>query len=310
MRRYLGIIISVVLALGVIIALSAAGNLEFDRPPESEREPIRSSYNPGPTGTRAFYQLLEESGTPVTRLREDFKSLSLKAPRALDAMLVIVGPFNPNSDISYEESQALQKWIAAGGNALIVSRYPQSQFGDPMVQSKVEGENLPWNASAEILVDLNSDNLIAQPTELTRNLHGLALSSLAARIKFEPPEIEDEEEGGIPVPAATATPPPPAPTPEEPVEQPAKGQCEPFLYAPVVHLGDKKGAVLADFKYCEGRLIFLSDPFVLANNGIARGSNLTLVMNLVRALSKGDKGQQRNIFFDEFHHGYRSQINP
>lgn len=313
MRRYLGIIISISLALIVIIALSAAGNLEFDRPPESEKEPIRSSYNPGPTGTRAFYQLLEESGTPVVRLREDFKSLAVKAPKAQDATLVIVGPFNPNTDIPYDEALALQKWIAAGGNALIVSRYPQSQFGDPMVQSKIEGENLPWLALPEILVDPNSDELIAQPTELTRNLHGLALSSLAARIRFEPPEIEEDEEEATPVPTATATPPPPpppAPTPTEASEQSVKEQCEPFLYAPVVHLGDKKGAVLADFKYCEGRLIFLSDPFVIANNGIARGSNLTLAMNLVRALGKGDNGQQRKIFFDEFHHGYRSQINP
>lgn len=310
MRRYLGIIISIVLALGVIIALSAAGNLEFDRPPENEREPIRSSYNPGPTGTRAFYQLLEESGTPVTRLREDFKSLAAKAPKDL---LVIVGPFNPNTDISYEDALALQKWIADGGNALIVSRYPQSQFGDPMVQSKVEGENLPWESLPETLADPSSESLIAQPTELTRNLHGLTLSMLAARIRFELPEIEEEEESEPSTPTVTATPPPPPPpaqSPEESAEAPAKEKCEPFLYAPVIHLGDKKGAVLADFRYCEGRLIFLSDPFVIANNGIARGANLTLAMNLVRAMSKGENGQQRKIFFDEFHHGYRSQINP
>lgn len=306
MRRYLGIIISIALALGVIIALSAAGNLEFDRPPESEREPIRSSYNSGPTGTRAFYQLLEESGTSVFRLRDDFKSLPEKAPKAL---LVIVGPFNPNLDIQYDEALALQKWIAAGGNALIVSRYPQSQFGDPMVQSKVIGENLPWTAPPDALVDPNSDKLIAQPTELTRNLNGLQLTTLAARIRFEPPEdAEDEEDEKTPPPPAPS--PTPSPTPTTNSEQTTAAPCEAFLYAPVVHLGDKNGAVLADFKYCEGRLVFLSDPFAIANNGIARGSNLTLAMNLVRVLSKGDDGQTRKIFFDEYHHGYRSQVNP
>ncbi|MGH9801335.1 MAG: DUF4350 domain-containing protein, partial [Blastocatellia bacterium] len=310
MRRYLGIIIGIALALGVIIALSAAGNLELDRPPENEREPIRSSYNSGPTGTRAFYQLLEELGTPVTRLREDFKSLSAKTPIAKDAMLVIVGPFNPNLDISYEDALALQKWIAGGGNALIVSRYPQSQFGDPMVQSNIVGENLPWAAPPEGMVDSNSDKLIVQPTELTKNVRGLELTTLAARIKFEPPEIEEDEESSIPAPATTPEP-TPSPTPEESTEQSAKkDSCEPFLYAPVIHLGDKNGAVLADFQYCDGRLVFLSDPFVIANNGVSRGANLTLAMNLVRALSRGENGQQRKIFFDEFHHGYRSQINP
>ena len=305
MRRYLGIIISIALALGVIIALSAAGNVDFDRPPENEREPIRSSYNPGPTGTRAFSQLLEESGTPVFRFRDDFKSLAEKAPKAV---LVIVGPFNPNLDIQYDEALALQKWIAAGGNALIISRYPQSQFGDPMVQSKVVGENLPWTAPPETLIDPKSDALIAQPTELTRNLRGLQLTELAARIKFEPPEIEeDEDESAIPSPSPSPT---ATPAPVTDSSQSTNAPCEPFLYAPVVHLGDKNGAVLVDFKYCEGRLMFLSDPFAIANNGIGRGSNLTLAMNLVRALSKGENGQQRKIFFDEFHHGYRSQINP
>jgi len=305
MRRYLGIIISIALALGVLIALSAAGNLDFDRPPENEREPIRSSYNSGPTGTRAFYQLLEESGTPVFRFRDDFKSLAEKAPKAV---LVIVGPFNPNLDIQYDEALALHKWIAGGGKALIVSRYPQSQFGDPMVQSKVVGENLPWTAPPETLVDPNSDNLIAQPTELTKNLRGLQLTSLAARIRFEPPEIDEEEEESAPPPPAPK--PTASPTPAASPSPTSNAPCEPFLYAPVVHLGDKNGAVLADFKYCEGRLLFLSDPFAIANNGIARGSNLTLAMNLVRALSKGENGQPRKIFFDEFHHGYRSQINP
>ncbi len=305
MRRYLGIIISVFMALGVIIALSAAGNVDFDRPPENEREPIRSSYNSGPTGTRAFYQLLEESGTPVFRFRDDFKSLAEKAPKAV---LVIVGPFNPNLDIQYDEALALQKWIAAGGNALIISRYPQSQFGDPMVQSKVVGENLPWTAPPETLINPKSDELIAQPTELTRNLRGLQLTELAARIKFEPPEIEEDEDESAPpspTPSPTAT---PATVTDS--SQSTSAPCEPFLYAPVVHLGDKNGAVLVDFKYCEGRLMFLSDPFAIANNGIGRGSNLTLAMNLVRALSKGENGQLRKIFFDEYHHGYRSQVNP
>ncbi len=307
MRRYLGIIISIALALGALIALSAAGNLDFDRPPENEREPNRSSYNSGPTGTRAFYQLLEESGASVVRLRGDFKSLNFGVTKPAEAMLVVVGPFTPNFDIPYDESVALQKWIAEGGNALIVSRYPISQFGDPMIQSRIQDKNPPWTAQVETLIDPGSDGLIVQPTELTRNLRGLELTTLAARIKFELPDIEeDEEEPSSPPPPAATT----EPTPAAQAEQPDEEQCDPFLYAPVIHLGDKDGAVLADFRYCKGRLIFLSDPFVIANNGIARGANLTLAMNLVRALSKGENEQRRKILFDEFHHGYRSQINP
>lgn len=307
MRRHLGIIISIILALGVIILLSAAGNLELDRPNESEMLPNRSSYNSGPTGVRAFYQLLEESGNNVLRWRDDYKSLAAQEP---GSMLVVVGPYNPNLDIPEEEAEAFQKWIADGGNALIVSRYPISQFGDPMIQSKIQDKNPPWMAPPELLVDPNSDELIAQPTELTRNLRGLALTTLAARIKFELPESdEDEEEQEEPTPTPTPEPSPTA-TPSETVETGEEQTPPPFLYAPVIHLGDREGAVLADFQYGKGRLVFLSDPFVIANNGIARGSNLTLAMNLVSALGAGENGQRRKILFDEFHHGYRSQSNP
>lgn len=308
MRRYLGIIISVVLALAVIIGLSAAGNFEFDRPKESELEPIRSSYNPGPTGTRAFYQLLEEAGTPVARWRDTFDALAGKAGQAT---LVIVGPFQRESWLPNKEASALQKWIAEGGNALIVSRFPQAEFGDPMVQAKITAKNPNWYAPPDMLVDPQGDELISQPTELTENLRDLSVSMLAARMKFEPPDVEEDEEeseSATPTPTPTPTPSPTA-TPADKAGQ-ADADAEPFLYAPVVHLGDKDGAVLADFQYGKGRIVFLSDPFVIANNGIARGGNLTLALNLVRALTANESGPPRKIFFDEYHHGYRAQSNP
>jgi hypothetical protein len=311
MRRYFGIIFSIVLALAIIIGLSAVGNLEFDRPRETELEPIRSSYNAGPTGTRAFYQLLEESGTQVARWRESYSTL---AGKAANATMIIIGPFQRENWLSEKEAALLQKWIASGGQALIVSRFPQAEFGDEMLQAKITAKNPAWYAPAEMLVDSQSDGLIAQPTELTRNVRGLAVSTLAARMRFEPPDLDDTEDkpgAATPPPSTTPTPVPPPP-PAEKSEQ-ETDENEPFLYAPVVHLGDKDGAVLADFQYGKGRVVFLSDPFVVANNGIARGSNLTLAMNLVRALTApegGEKGEQRKIFLDEFHHGYHAQSNP
>jgi hypothetical protein len=97
---------------------------------------------------------------------------------------------------------------------------------------------------------------------------------------------------------------------ELPVESgPVKDKEEystPTLYAPVIHLGDKDGAALADFTYGNGRVIFLSDPFVVANNGIARGGNLTLAMNILHSMG----APERKILFDEFHHGYQDEGNP
>ena len=329
MRRHFGIIITVIIVIAALIAMSAAGNIEFDRPFENEFAPNRSSYNSGPTGTRALYQLLEESGTPVARWRESYFSLNAEAK---DATLVIVGPFPLGQKLSDEETVALQGWISSGGQALIISRAPVEQFGDPVIHSK-EPEKLPgWNTPPEQFIYEKSDELITQPTELTRNVRGLAISDFATRMNFHPPEpaepaepaeLAELAEPAQPVADPDATkseegalpPPPPAPKPEPTAGTDNKNQDDDenneeyslaTLYAPVIHLGDKDGAALADFTYGKGRVIFLSDPFVVANNGIARGANLTLALNIIRSTG----APNRKIFFDEFHHGYRSESNP
>jgi hypothetical protein len=70
--------------------------------------------------------------------------------------------------------------------------------------------------------------------------------------------------------------------------------------ATIYHYGDDKGAVLADTRVGEGRVLALTDPYVVANNGIAEADNLMLAMNLFTNAPDGI------IAFDEFHHGYGS----
>jgi hypothetical protein len=271
--------------------LSAAGAIEFDRPIENEFAPNRSTYNSGQTGTRAIYQLLEESGTPVARWRKHYSSLGAEAE---DSILVIIGPFQSGQKITEEEAVALQGWISTGGRALIISRSPIEQFGDPAIRAKAPVQLPAQYETPEQFIDEESDDLIAQPTELTREVRGLALSDFASRMSFHPQYRSDKKKGTGVVETA-----------------PNLGETEeeysaPALYAPVIHLGDNDGAALADFTYGEGRVIFLSDPFVVANNGIARGGNLTLAINILRSMGSPD----RRIFFDEFHHGYYDGGNP
>src|SRR5262245_66108680 len=125
MRRYIAGVVTIVLVIAVLVGMSAAGAIEFDRPIENEFAPNRSTYNSGPTGTRALYQLLEESGTPVSRWRSPYSQLNAEAK---DAILVIIGPFLYGLKMSEEENFNLQSWIAAGGQALIISRSPLEQF--------------------------------------------------------------------------------------------------------------------------------------------------------------------------------------
>lgn len=66
----------------------------------------------------------------------------------------------------------------------------------------------------------------------------------------------------------------------------------------VYHIGDEQGAVLADAEVNKGRVILLTDPFVVANNGIAQNDNVQLALNLFSGRPDG------KIAFDEFHHGF------
>lgn len=66
----------------------------------------------------------------------------------------------------------------------------------------------------------------------------------------------------------------------------------------VYHIGDEQGAVLADASVGEGRVVLLTDPFVVANNGIAQGDNVRLALNLFSGRPEGE------IAFDEYHHGF------
>lgn len=314
MRRYLSLLLTFGLVLLVLIGLSAAGSLEFDRKDENELAPVRSSYNPGPTGTRALYQLLEETGYPVARWRERFDELKRKTGGGL---LILVGPFEAADELEEAEVQALQEWLNAGGRVLVISREPAEQFGDYTIGAQMP-DNLPAaDTPPEQLINAKSDELIAQPTELTRDLHGLALSDFAARLKFN--TVFFEEKSGT----TQQQEPPPAPvsSPTETGKTAAELEDEKRaetrmaeitalhfnnkLRAPVIHLGDKDGAMLADFNYGAGRVIFLSDPFVVANHGLARGANLQLTLNLINTLRQEGKP----IFFDEYHHGYRSEEN-
>jgi len=67
--------------------------------------------------------------------------------------------------------------------------------------------------------------------------------------------------------------------------------------APVATLVSERGALLIDFAHGKGRIVLLSDPYIVANNGISRADNLQLAINVIM----GDGGL---VGFDEFHQGH------
>jgi hypothetical protein len=63
-------------------------------------------------------------------------------------------------------------------------------------------------------------------------------------------------------------------------------------------IGDNLGALVADTKVGNGRVVFITEPHVVANNGIEEDDNLTLALNILQDKPGG------KIAFDEYHHGY------
>jgi hypothetical protein len=77
----------------------------------------------------------------------------------------------------------------------------------------------------------------------------------------------------------------------------AKAGLPPQGSAPVFHVGDERGALLLDFARGRGRVVVLSDPFIVANRGINRADNLQLAANVITGAGDG------LVAFDEFHQG-------
>jgi hypothetical protein len=72
---------------------------------------------------------------------------------------------------------------------------------------------------------------------------------------------------------------------------------ESLLSAPVVHFANGDNIVMADFPFGKGEVVYLSDPFIVANNGLKLADNSQLAINIL-ASSNGITA------FDEYHQGF------
>ncbi|MFL6207713.1 MAG: DUF4350 domain-containing protein [Pyrinomonadaceae bacterium] len=344
MRERLFIIGSIVALLALLAGLNAASYVRVEREPELEARPDRSTYNAGPTGTRALYEYLSAAGRSVVRWREPAAALVDFKHRRPDTF-VLVGRLR----VSYtkEDAAKLQQWVAAGGRLVVIDRIPNTLLLPPPADFTLETD-VPAMPAGNVRAD-NVENLTAgakpiaptQPTLLTRDVEQIAPSRFAGRIKLKPARAPaatapqnksamsdddfddetDEEESPSPQPSATtqqSTPTPqPAPSPtvrggvgpgvgsQAATADEAEAKEPSPATAPVFHITDEQGALLADYVVGRGHVIVLSDPFIVANNGIERADNLQLALNVI-ASSSGDGGL---IAFDEYHQGRAATEN-
>lgn len=304
MRQRLGLLITIVLAVGVLVLINSAAYVSDDEKLETELTPNRSTYNAGPTGTRALHDFLNESGSQVMRWREPIERL-LGASGQKVQTFVIVG--RPRLNIEKEEAESLRLWVTRGGRLVIIDRRPEDYLLPRSGDWKVTTEFLDFSVAAdpanpEQMTEGVSPIQPVQPTPLTRDIDSVMTSRYFSAIKIFPLSKDqkkntaqvvldedagdrDEERRGGAGPAPVV---PQTPTNVSP--------------APVVHFNSAKAPLLVDYAYGKGRIILLSDPYIVANGGIKLKDNLRLALNLL-APSSG------LIAFDEFHQGHGATHN-
>lgn len=277
MRQRLPIILTFVVIIGLLVLVSSIRFVKKEKQQDFEFAPNRSTYHSGPTGLRAFYDFLHESGYKVVRWRDTPQKLLTDSGKAVKTF-VVVGQIQTR--FTDADSEALTKWIEAGGRYVIIDRNPlgeskQSKNGWNIYSRQLDFPSFDTNPAD---VKQMTNEVVAlqpvQPTVYTQNIQSVLPSRFASRMTVVPPvEVEHEDDDATP-PAETTTNSP----------------------APVVHIADDKGALLIDYTYGAGSVVILSDPYIVSNGGIKLNDNLQLALNMLTT-SDG------LIAFDEYHQG-------
>jgi hypothetical protein len=300
MRQRITIILTFVVIIGLLVILNSVTRLKQEKVQDYEPFPNRSTYHNGPTGLRALHDFLSESGYKIIRWRETPKKL-LGESGKLVSTFVVVG--ETQIPFSTEDGNSLLDWVAAGGRLVLIDRklhdLAPASLGWSISEYALEQPNTdvdPGN-STQMTNEVTALQPV-QPTILTSSVQSVMPSRFAARLKIVPP-AEKGESGAGPPPVrraiarpssrgevAESSPPPPPPAASTILSSPA----------PIVHIADKGGALLVDYTYGAGKVVILSDPYLVSNGGIKLNDNLQLAINAITA-------REGVIAFDEYHQG-------
>ncbi|HEY6660329.1 MAG TPA: DUF4350 domain-containing protein [Pyrinomonadaceae bacterium] len=283
MRQRLTIILTFVVIIGLLVVLNTLTYVKEEKTEDHEINPNRSTYHSGPTGTRALHDFLNESGYKVIRWREAPEKL-LGGSGQLVNTFVVVG--QTRVSFSEDEATALLQWVARGGRFVLIDR-----VFDRELLPNSGGWTISWKELGFVTLDVNpadasqmTENVTAlkpvQPTLLTRGVDTVMPSRFASRLTIVGPGEQDEE---FDPDEFSADVPQPEPT--------ASGST-----APIMHIADQNGALLVDYSYGLGRIVVLSDPYIVTNAGIRLNDNLQLAINTLA-------GREGLIAFDEYHQG-------
>jgi len=278
-------ILTFVIIVGLLVLLSSLTYVKEDKSADFEFAPNRSTYHSGPTGLRALHDFLNESGYKVIRWRETPQRLLSDSGKLVTTFVVVGQTQMPFTSV---EAEALRKWVERGGRFVLIDRRPDIQL-----MARSAGWSINRKEFEFPTIDINpgdqkqmTDKVVAlqpvQPTVLTSNITSVLPSRFASRLEVQPrhdERIDDYSE-----------------TESEPEMPVAEATSSSASAAPVVHLADGGGALLVDYSYGLGKIVILSDPYLVANGGIKLNDNLQLAINILTA-------HGGLVAFDEYHQG-------
>lgn len=284
MKEKILIFFGLMILIVALIGLNAASYVQQEKMPDSEVTPNRSTYNTGATGTRAFYDLLAETGRRPARWQEPPSGLT-NFRENKPATFVVIGQLR--REFSDDDVQHLLRWVTDGGRLVIIDREPGAELIATTANYKISAApdalapffNLDPSDQKQMTAETKAAKPI-QPTIFTKDINAVQPSRFASSVKFE--RFTDA------APAHTDK-------GAEEIETPA-------LTAPVVHLANNEKNLLVDFPFGTGRIVFLTDPYIVSNGGIGLVDNAQFGINLVAS-------REGIIAFDEYHQGYGANDN-
>ena len=314
MRQRLTVILTFVVIIGLLVIINTLSHVQDEEIRDLEIYPNRSTYHSGPTGIRALHDYLNESGYSVMRWREPLAQLTGRSGQMVRT-LVVVG--ETRVPLETEDIDVMRNWVATGGRLVLVDRTPDRRLltttGWAIGVVGREMPNLDTNPSDVGQMTQNVNELKpVQPTLVTNDIESVMPSRFASRLVIAPQPKPSPVAGVGPAEGRTVI---AVPSPEEdefwrpPIEEPPPAaSSSPIAIAddeeysvsgaPVAHVGDAEGALLVDYVYGSGRVVLLSDPYIIANGGILLKDNLILAVNML-----GGPQTSGLIAFDEYHQG-------
>ena len=124
MKQQLLLVLSLLILIGVLILVNTLSYTQQPKLPDSESRPNRSTFNAGATGSRALFDLLNETGRKAERWQQSMSFLS--SMNVADSTFVIVG--STRIKIEPDEVKTILAWVQNGGRLVVIDRDPDPTF--------------------------------------------------------------------------------------------------------------------------------------------------------------------------------------